>query len=134
MCLTVISRVPKRLKFKNGRVTVYKILTKGDSLLESPYYGMKYCSGFTVAKGEPTIFANLIYEGAIHVITSKKAAREKSRNLYFSTVVIVPVTCFKKDFIAEGTKGEACFKQVFISKSDYVKALKAKHKFALIGR
>lgn len=129
MCLNVTSKVPKRTKFVNGKATAYKIFYKDDKTLISQYMGTVYKPGFNKAVGHP-VFVDRLYGGAIHVCLSIRSAKTHAS---FEDCIVVPVTVYKKDFIAE-SETEAGFKQVFLSKANYLKALKATKKYELVQK
>lgn len=129
MCLTVTSRVPERIKFKRGRAICYKFMTRRGNRLESPYQGTAYTLGVNKAVGHCSD-CGTIYDGAIHVYTSKKYALSAAE----SNEVVIPVVCLKEDFIAEGDSKDAAFTKVFVRTADYRKALKSTSKYAVVGR
>lgn len=132
MCLYISPR--KRLKFKNGRITLYKVVLVENNSLNAPYWNFEYHSGFNYPIGSLRIILNTINGGAIHVCTSKaKASKINNSMLEENKFVVIPVTCYKKDLIAEGLSSDAAFSKIFISKEVYRKALKAKTKWALFN-
>lgn len=138
MCLDIYSIKVKDLnkKFKNNKVIYYKVVYKHfmSNYLSTPFQGTTINSGYFIADPvtDKRILCRSSYisSGAIHVYTTKKIALKEAD---FNDVVI-PVICNKKDFIAIGQDGDACFTKVFIRKKDYEKALKAKSKYAVVGR
>lgn len=129
MCLTVNSLVPKRIKFVNGRATVYKCFMRDNNSLRSPLFSnFKFQPGSNVAKGRSRKTYRKwqsIHGGAIHCCVSKRSILEMW-NSRSNDYVIVPLTVFQSDFIAEGINGDAAFKKVFIKKADYEKAVNPK--------
>lgn len=137
MCLVIKHRDPNKLPFKNGRLTAYKVLRVNQFSELVPVYQSKfrYNPGFNKAIGKVEIefdyqdkIRKMINGGAIHVCLSKNSTKSHAD----IRCVVVPVTCYKKDFIAFGKYGEACFSQVFLTKENYRKALKAKSRYELL--
>lgn len=135
MCLDIYSRSETDLnkKFKNNKVTFYKVLVYDEGGLITPFQKTIVKPGFFEALN-PLNKNSLPYcsvtSGAIHVYTNKKMALDNA----CSYEIVIPVICHKKDFLAMGTLGDACFTKVFIRKKDYEKALKAKSKYAVVGK
>lgn len=140
MCLVIKHRDPNKLPFKNGRLTAYKVLrvNQFSELVPVYQYRFIYNPGFNKAIGKveiefdydfvKDITREIINDGAIHVCLSKNSTKSHAD----IRCVVVPVTCYKKDFIAFGKYGEACFSQVYLTKENYKKALKAKSRYELL--
>lgn len=131
MCLYIRTQDIKdsRLKFKNDKVICYKVLKKTKTYLQSPIQNAQYKAGWKKARGKVDIRDDLsgnllLYGGAIHVYRSYKKAKCKQRGyLRVKRYVVIPVICYKKDFIAVGQHGEAAFKKVFVRPSDFKEAM-----------
>lgn len=138
MCLVIKHKDPNKLPFKNGRLTAYKVLRVNEFSELVPVYRHRfiYIQGFNKAFGKLEInidydqdrMRQIINGGAIHVCLSKNSTKSHTD----IKDVVVPVTCYKKDFIALGKYGEACFSQVYLTKENYRKALKAKSRYELL--
>lgn len=128
MCLfydkSFSTRIRNRIVKNGKKITCYKVLRVIGNTLESPYFGEEYKPGWNVsdrceiAQGAKEQEYHEVYKG-IHVFTSKKVAKEDVLN----GRIVVPVTCYAKDFVGAGCC-EAVFMKVFLSRKDYDKALK----------
>lgn len=123
MCLYVTSKTKKRLKFKNGKITLYKMLyyEDGKDMIVTPYrYTPVPRAGYFKAVGNPYFYYEFYKQslgyGAIHVFTSRKRALRSARR--YPTNIIVRVVCLEKDLIAEGEDSEAAFSKIFIPKAE----------------
>ena len=130
MCLNVVLRNPKSLRFKNGRITLYKIVKNNNPYyLTTPYKRCKLVTGYNYARGIISS-GGVIGSGAIHVFTNKKNALYNA--LTYRNQVVIPVICYKKDFIAKGNNVDACFTRIFITKKVYEQARQAKYKSEIV--
>lgn len=102
-------------------LTFYKCCIVHKGGLHSPYYHFKYKPGWNIAKGQLRSEFE-INAGAIHVFTNEKRAKQ----MRYTSFAIVPVRGYKKDFICAGSGQDACFKKIWIAKSDYQFAIKRK--------
>lgn len=140
MCLEIRSKNSDRLnkKFKNGRVILYKVVNRIDKVLYTPFQSFLVGSGFLEAirplTKDDVSKMSTIFSGSIHVHTNKKSALASVNDCLDGIELVIPVICYKKDFLAVGHNEDACFTKVFIRKKDYEKALKAKSKYAVVGK
>lgn len=137
---------------KKGYVIGYKVLRRYLGSLESIYkiwYGWKpgwnkasdkkrqffitQANRFGMKNNKSVKYSNVrkytpIYEG-IHICTNKKAAQSILNDFSPYYTIIVPVKCYKNDFISSGYFNDrtdspsAVFTKVFLTKKDYEKAL-----------
>lgn len=137
MCLFVSSFIPKRIKFVDSKVTLYKVLQpsytykKGleHQILISPYRGFNYKPGWNKPISYHKSYDRVIRGGAIHVFTDFSYVDYFLSNSYSR---VLKVICYEKDFIAEGQDGDAAFKKIWISKDMYESALKYKYKIVRV--
>lgn len=134
MCLYVKSRDPKSLKFKNGKVTCYKVIRNknnysSENVVETKYQCFTLVPGYNYPLG-PLKSDDIIGAGAIHVYTNKKKALRKAST--DCNHVVIPIICHAVNFIAKGTNEDACFKKIFISKNVHTAAKKAKYKSEIV--
>ena len=120
---------------KEGKITCWKIYKFNDSIktLYPIYYNNKNDikgPGIVISNRQNKKLINIekekehvsvIYKG-IHVYTTRAEALLSLKigelNKY---CVIIPVTCYKKDLIAQGTGNEAAFMNVTIEKDTWDK-------------
>ena len=123
MCLTICHKATKhtlsRLR-KTGSIICYKVLyvdnselSKTPNTIHSPYVYMEYKPGWNSSdRDRDTALSYLEIERkyinyGIHVYTNKRRAMTSAA--YDSTNIVVPVRCYKKDFVSGGLKREAVF-------------------------
>jgi len=140
MCLRVTSSNLDSIKWdKNDSIIAYKVLRRNIKK-EKKLFGM-YLSKFMYKPGlntptklrkrYNTKIGSTIEKGALHVCLTK--ARALYHALYAFNVVIVPVICYKQDFIARGLS-EAVFKAIHIDRDLYNRAIKSTNKDSLIRK
>lgn len=122
--------VLRRFK-KHHTIRAWKVLRKTEGHLTSEFHDFTWKCGLNKAIGDYTS-CEKITEGAIHVFLNKREA-EFWRNMSFypHKYAVVPVTCFRQDFISAGklntfnweTWDTACFKKVLLRYDNYKKAL-----------
>lgn len=140
MCLEITNTDPNKLnkKFKKGKITFYKCIRVHSvtNRIYTQFQNTKVKPGFLKAKPKLNIASvessAYIEHGAIHVYTNKKYALDQAN--FMRGEVIIPVVCYKKDFIAQGYNNDACFSKIFISEKDYNKALRATSKYSVVGK
>lgn len=137
MCLSVQKDIDKALENKlkiDGKITAYKVLdvvypvSVERSFLQSPHRCKKYKAGWNksnIRRKKIRLYENDYSHVSIgiHVYINLREAQYKCK----SGQVIVPVTCYRKDYVAGGLfsfSDSAVFAKVFVKKSDYEKALK----------
>lgn len=120
MCLHVVSRDPNKLKWKNGKLKVYKVMRQFGNNLKAVYRSFTYKRGLNIAKGRISA-KDTISEGAFHVCLTLNAAKYH----WEPDCVILQLTVNKKDFIALGLE-EATFTKLYISQKMYRKAINSK--------
>lgn len=127
MCLYVSSRQSqtkfrKRIRENGGKITCWKVLVKSNNLLRGIFYYSYYYDGWNYSSRKFKKYGyNLVNEG-IHVYTKREEA-VLSAQIY--SAIIVPVTCYLKDFVAYSKAyNEAVFLKVFLTKRSYNKAIK----------
>lgn len=89
----------------------------------SPYlYQYNWKVGFNIAKGTSTGWK--ILAGAIHTGSNKRQIIKRMCSLSNTNRVVVQVKCYLKDFIASDTENYEAWKQVYITKKEYDRAIK----------
>lgn len=125
MCLTIHSTdkncVQQRIFYK-------VVVVSGNKMFAPIRSNYKYKPGLNIAKGRVAkthIKEHRIESGAIHVFRKLDDAMKMASETY--NEVVIPVICYKKDFIACDNvyRSDFAFKQVYITKEIYKKALKA---------
>lgn len=113
---------------KKGKITCWKVYKKNKKSLSSVYYGQNIKrSGVIVSNRQNEILGRIeLIDGfvdlGIHVYTAEKEARFNSLYYMPKTVdiaIVIPVTCYKKDLIAQGDCQEAVFNQVEITRETW---------------
>lgn len=133
MCLNrredIVHTIKKRLKkANNGYIICWKVLKKYDDLLLSPVSGTCWTSGFNFSTANKKECTNLLIHLGIHVFL-KKGDAIKYTSIAPETKV-VPVLCFRQDFIAAGVTHfisehpSAVFHRVYLPRKSYCKALR----------
>lgn len=103
---------------KDGRITCWKVYgreTNPNSLYSVVYTNIVDDPGLVKSsRTSKKLSGDEKYkwkiEPGIHVYTS----RRKAQSNQYSRHVVVPVTCYKKDLVAQGTYNEAVFMEVTI--------------------
>jgi hypothetical protein len=144
MCLYIddkaTARINKLFDENGGKLVMFKALwikkRWGTASLRSPYRWRckEYTPGWiksdriekALTNGEKRTLRddstyNVIEKG-IHVYCTEEGAAHHLTK--FSNDIVIPVTVYRKDFIAAGIHGDAVFMKVFMKKADHDKAMK----------
>ncbi len=90
--------------------------------LQSPYVKKyKWKVGFNLAQGTSSGYR--ILAGSIHTGSNKREIKSRCLHTY-PTRVLVQVKCYLKDFIASDTENYEAWKQVYLTKKEYNRAIK----------
>lgn len=122
MCLTISKSATRhilgRMKSSN-KIICYKVLTNSNFAM---YKYMKYKGGWNYSNRtsiemtyDEERLGEIIY--GIHVYTSKKKAMF-TKNEFSYIRKIVPVICYKKDFVSAGIAHDAVFTKIFVPKKN----------------
>lgn len=129
MCLLISKRRTQELNniftTKNS-IICYKVINKHNNRLYSnTYSSFMWKNGWNISDREQKEleytekYDGCIYNG-IHVFHNLHTAM-RNRACY---EIVIPVRCYRKDFIKAGYMGHAAFMKVFLTKKDYLQALK----------
>ncbi len=123
MCLTVEKVIKSRAKSQ----IVYKVLQVNQGELRSLVYPYTWKAGVNEASG--TLYQGnvlpgySVFGGAFHVYRTKARAEAVARGYGDRSYVAVPFRAFTKDYVAHGTKGEACYTKLTLNKNTLRKIL-----------
>jgi hypothetical protein len=142
MCLEIddarTEKIRKKLE-KKGSLVMYKVVNLRNNQLLPMYfasYGFRYKSGWIYSNRTSNKLTDIEIRWeevnyGIHVFYSKRQAKRylRLRKKYYDnenhdevSLIVIPVTVSKNDFIAAGNLGDVVFTKVFLQKEDYYAA------------
>ena len=122
----VLKKFQKAKKRGQNYIICYKALYYRNDInkLYSPYRSTKYNNGWNESSRFNTKILDVerkteAIDRGIHVYTTLKEARKE-----FCKDLIIPVRCYKSNFVSGGIGREAVFTKVFLLKKDIEKFIK----------